>query len=120
MHSPEDVVTVYTDGLGPTVRTIVQRYRESHRRAIYLELVQNAKSEEEAVFAKGVQPVVGGAKPVGNVEPVRRTANLLQSSSESGKTATMDGQREEETSGYLGRRPQDMGIPYSSTYMTAT
>lgn len=77
VHSPEEVITMYTDGLDITVRTIVQRYRENHRRATYLELVQHAKYEGEAVRARGVQPVESDSKSVGIIKPDRPAVNLL-------------------------------------------
>lgn len=30
VHGPEDVVTMYIDGLGPKARTAVQMYKENH------------------------------------------------------------------------------------------
>lgn len=120
MHDLEDVIALYKDGLDPTSGSIVQRYRETLRKATYLELVQHAKYEGEPVHARDVQPVGDGLRPVVIVRPGFRTINLLQSASESGMTATMDGRREEKSVSYLGEHPQDTRKLRSSTYMAAT
>lgn len=39
MLPPEEVLTLYIDALHPTIRSVVARYRESHRRATYLDIV---------------------------------------------------------------------------------
>lgn len=107
VQSPEKVVTMYIDGLYPTIRTIGQRYRENHRKAIYLELVQHSKYESQAVRARGVQPVAGDSRPASVVKPARCNTNLLQSSLESVMTAATEEEHVEEALRYTGECPKE-------------
>lgn len=49
MHSREGVLILYIDALHPTICSVVAQYRESHRRATYLDVVEFAEHEGDAV-----------------------------------------------------------------------
>ncbi|CAN8062282.1 unnamed protein product [Agarophyton chilense] len=53
VHSTEDKITLYIDGLDPSIKSLVARYREKHGRVSFLELVQFAKAEGDAARARG-------------------------------------------------------------------
>lgn len=51
LYYAEEVRMLLIDGLEPTLRTIVAHERESHHRCTYLDIVQYARAEGEAVRA---------------------------------------------------------------------
>ncbi|CAN8070507.1 unnamed protein product [Agarophyton chilense] len=53
VHSTEDKTTLYIDGLDQSIKSLVARYRGKHGRVSFLELVQFAKAEGDAVRARG-------------------------------------------------------------------
>ncbi|CAN8069068.1 unnamed protein product, partial [Agarophyton chilense] len=53
VHSTEDKITLYIDGLDPSINSLVARYREKHGRVFFLELVQFEKAERDAARARG-------------------------------------------------------------------
>lgn len=59
-------------------------------------------------------------RPVGNMKPGCRTVNLVQSFSESGMTAVVNGKHEAEILGYLCESHDDKGVRQSFTTMTTT
>lgn len=59
MNSTEEVATLFLDGLDDSIRNLVARHREAHRRTPYLELVQ--LSQAEGVAARARSPCA--AKP---------------------------------------------------------
>lgn len=54
VHSEDEKITRYIDGLSDTIRTVVTRYRESeHRNEMTFEsLLHFSKSEDEAYHAR--------------------------------------------------------------------
>ena len=52
VHSVDELATMFVDGLDSTTKTVVARYRESHRRVSFLELVEYAQAEGDAVRAR--------------------------------------------------------------------
>lgn len=96
LHDSEDVVTMYIHRLDLNIRTIVHRYRETHCRATFLELVQHSKYEEESTRARGVDYARESARTFGVLKSTHRTVNLVQCSSESGMTTAADEQHETE------------------------
>lgn len=59
VHSSEERMTMFVDGLLPSIRSLVARHRESHRRSSYIELVHFARAEGDAHRAR----VSTGRKP---------------------------------------------------------
>lgn len=83
VHDSEDVIKMYIHRLDLNIRTIVHRYRETHCRATFLELVQHSKYEEESTRARGVDYARESARTLGDLKSTHRTVNLVQSSLES-------------------------------------
>ncbi|CAN8069510.1 unnamed protein product [Agarophyton chilense] len=52
VHSAGERCTMFIDGLDPAIRTLVARYREDRRKTTYLELVQHAQAEGDALRAR--------------------------------------------------------------------
>ena len=48
VHSREEKITLYVDGLSPTIKSLVSRYHEKRRRATFLDVVQYAEIEGDA------------------------------------------------------------------------
>jgi len=52
VYSSDEIMTLFVDGLDPAIKALVARFRESHRRTTYLELVQYARAEGDALRAR--------------------------------------------------------------------
>lgn len=52
VHSMDDKMTLYVDGLDKTIKSLVARHRERHPRIRFLELIQFAQAEGDAVRAR--------------------------------------------------------------------
>ena len=51
-HPSSEKIQFFLDGLDPAIKSLVARYRERHRKATFLELVQFAQAEGEAKRAR--------------------------------------------------------------------
>lgn len=58
-HRPEEVLILYTDPLHTATRMVVARYRESPLRAVYLDIVDFAQHEGDAVWARTISSQLG-------------------------------------------------------------
>lgn len=54
VHNSKDLATIFVDGLDPSIKTLVVRHREAHRKTNYLELLQFARYEGDAFRARQV------------------------------------------------------------------
>lgn len=54
VHPPDKGLTLYIDPLHPTIRSVVARYKESHRQATYLNIVDYIQLGEDAVRARAL------------------------------------------------------------------
>ena len=52
VHSADAVVQFFLRGLDPAIKTIVESYREGHRRCTLLALIQHAQAEGDAYRAR--------------------------------------------------------------------
>lgn len=52
VHSTDEKITLFIDGLSPAIKSLVARYRERHGHMTYLELVHFAQAEGDAVRAQ--------------------------------------------------------------------
>lgn len=52
LHDRDEVMTLFTERLSPGTRTLIQAYSTDHHKATYLELIQQALYEGDAVRAR--------------------------------------------------------------------
>lgn len=52
MHTGSDLLTLFIDGLEPSIQTFIARQLEAHCRCTYLEIVQYARAEGDAVRSR--------------------------------------------------------------------
>ena len=97
VHSREDRISYFVDGLLPAIKDLVARHREAHARCSYLELVSYAKAEGEAYrsrFPTRIRNVPDiRIRPVGSKRTSatpRENAMLAQSSADSGELPPSD------------------------------
>ena len=88
VHSPDEIITWYVDGLHPTIRTVVARYRESHRHATYLDLVDFAQHEGDAVRARNQGIPVRSRNAPMTTAPKGRSLALLHPMDDSHSSST--------------------------------
>lgn len=91
---------MFIDGLDITVRTLVQRCREIHGEATYIELVKHAKHKREAVHADTALGAKSKVRSTRIVNPGgRRTVDLFQSSANSNTFTFIESQNEKDWGG---------------------
>lgn len=51
VHKSDEITTLFTEGLNSEIRSLIQAYHDDHRNTTYLDLIQQARYEGNAVLA---------------------------------------------------------------------
>jgi len=96
VHGTSEVITMFIDGLRPTIRSLVTGFREATSKASYLDVVDFASNHGDAVRAQlsNTPPLKGNPKGLASVHPLLalQEGNLSSSTSNMSVQATMEQQ----------------------------
>lgn len=59
VFGPEEVISMYVDGLAAAINSLVQRFRDTNKECTNIKVVHQAKSEGDAFRARGALPSRG-------------------------------------------------------------
>lgn len=105
VHSSEEKTTMYVDGLKESIKSLVARYRETERRATYLEVIQFACAEGDALRGRRQTSQRGGVLQAGRItvpnrgnpksrerHPTALLAESIADTNENGDYSTQEGE----------------------------
>ena len=95
VHSPKEVITMYINGLRPEIASRVEQHRSAKKHATYLDLVDFATSEGDAVRAQAASSLQSSTKPrktaLAMLEPKQETCASPMKAPATGSSSDEDG-----------------------------
>lgn len=52
VHESEGIITFFVERLSPEIRSLLQAYRDNNQGALYLELIEQARYDGDAILAR--------------------------------------------------------------------